>query len=292
MQIIIERGKTVKLDDLPYNSVAIDGFVMGPQIDAENRRFSFDHHGGCQRFSTNCSAMQCFNAVLLGLDCDDLNIYLNDIDLDSAASVWILKNGAEKCGESLVKKMIEAINTTDSHIGGISINGYQKLLDWLAEPELLSRKIMIILKFSNDSLMSILESILHRIDMYINGEIALDSIKTKKYSNFKIFRDQNDFVVVECNDTHIMAHLFQVGYSRVVRYNKQNDNSLCCTLAKRSDFITGFPLEKFYSSLNMIEKNGNWGGSSSCGGSPRAPDGSRSLLSIEEIVETIDNCLK
>ena len=36
MNIIIERGRVWELNELPSYSIAIDGAVSGPQIDAEN----------------------------------------------------------------------------------------------------------------------------------------------------------------------------------------------------------------------------------------------------------------
>ena len=82
MDIIIERGKTVELETLPEYSIAVDGFVQGPEIDTYNHRYSFDHHSGCLRYCTTASCTQAWTAVLLGLEPAKYTVYVNDVDID------------------------------------------------------------------------------------------------------------------------------------------------------------------------------------------------------------------
>ena len=92
MDIVIKRGEVASLKDLPPYSIALDGFVQGPEIDATNHRYSFDHHAGCLRYCTTSACMQAWTAVLLGLETDKYTIYANDVDGDVCAAVWCLKN--------------------------------------------------------------------------------------------------------------------------------------------------------------------------------------------------------
>ena len=82
MDIIIQRGKKVKLETLPEYSIAVDGFVQGPEIDTDNHRYSFDHHSGCLRYCTTASCTQAWTAVLLGLEPAKYTVYVNDVDID------------------------------------------------------------------------------------------------------------------------------------------------------------------------------------------------------------------
>ena len=78
MDIVIKRGEVVALEDLPPYSIALDGFVQGPQIDTVNHRYSFDHHKGCLRFCTTSACMQAWTAVLLGLEPDKFTTQLGE----------------------------------------------------------------------------------------------------------------------------------------------------------------------------------------------------------------------
>ncbi len=88
-----------------------------------------------------------------------------------------------------------------------------------------------------------------------------------------------------------LIHTFfqHAGFERVAVVRPLADKSIAVTLAKKSDFIDGFSLEKIYKAFNEIEKG--WGGSSSLGGAVRNSDGSRSKLSIKKITEIIDSVI-
>jgi hypothetical protein len=288
MDIVIQRGKTVKLESLPEYSIALDGFVQGPKIDPENHRYSFDHHAGCLRFCTSAACIQAWTGVLLGLDPQKYTIYLNDVDADVCMAVWCLKN-PDRCVEPLVKKLVDAIGTGDMHGGAFGLNGMHKTIEWISAPETDSRRNKDYEKLSDDGLKTILESILHRIDMYVNGEASIEVAKQSDHGGYKILSNEDTWVLVESNDPHAFSSLYQAGFDRIVLIRRQDDKSLAITLAKRSDFIGGFPLEKIYAAFNKLESG--WGGGSTIGGAPRNSDGSRSRLSITKIKETVNNCI-
>lgn len=287
MNIVIERGHVWKLEELPNYSIAIDGAVAGPQIDTENHRFSFDHHAGCLRFCTQSSCQQAQTAILLGLDSEKYTLYLNDCDIDVAASVWLLQN-PDRVKETLVTKLINAIGIADSHAGAINLNGMSKTVEWVSSVELDFKKD----KGSYDSICSgnlrhILDATLRRIDQYVNGEAAIEISKQEKHEEYKILYNQNGFVVVESDNSHIYSTLYSAGFDRIVLVRHLENSSLAVSLAKRSDFVDNFNLIKMYEELNKIEPN--WGGGSSIGGSPRNPDGTRSKLPLEKIIEVINS---
>lgn len=305
--IVIKRGFVTELEKLPDYSIALDGLVPGPQVDPEHHRFSFDHHDGCLRFCTTSACMQAWTAVQLGLeDLEQYQIYANDVDIDVCASIWCLKN-PDRCKEPLVKKLIDAIGLGDMHAGAISLNGMTKIVEWICEPETSSKRCDDYHKISNDGLKSILEAVLYRIDQYVDGESNIEPSKQLKHCEFKMLRNEHDWVLVEANDPHVFSSIYQSGFTKMVLVRPQTDGSLAITLAKKSDFVGNFPMRKFYDELNKKEYelylelnktreegsklDGYWNGSSSVGGAPRNSDGSRTHLPLKTIIETIDSII-
>ena len=289
LDVIMQQGKVVSLDELPEYSIAVDGFVVGPQIDSAHHRLSFDHHGpNVLRFCTTSACQQSWTAVMLGLDSSKFTAFCNHADIDTSAAIYCLKN-PERCQEPLVAKLISAIGMSDCHGGSISINGLTKIIEWIALPETESRRCKDYSKLSNEGLLTIMESILARIELYVNGEASIEVAKVHPHDEYKVLHNENGWVMVSSESPHIYSQLYRQGFDRIVLVRNQDDGSLAVSIAKRSDFIDQFPLIKIYAALNELEPG--WGGSSSIGGAPRNPDGSRSRLSIEEIKRVINECI-
>lgn len=289
MNIVMDRGKVSKLEDLPQFSVALDGFVQGPQLDTENHRYSFDHHHGCLRFCTTATCMQVWTAIMGGLDPAQYTIFCNDADIDVALSLWLLKN-PDRCSEPLVKKIVDAVGLGDMHAGAIPLNGIAKAVEWISAPQTDSLKNGDYHKLSNDGLMTIMESILHRISLYVEGEASAEIADRDSSVTFEIKSNENGWVLVESADPHVYSAIWKAGFDRVVLLRPQEDNSLAISVAKRTEFIDNFPLEKIYQELNKIEPG--WGGGSTIGGAPRNADGSRSKLPLKTIVEVVNACIE
>lgn len=288
MEIVIERGKTSTLKSLPEYSIALDGFVQGPQIDGEAHKYSFDHHDGCSRFSTLSACEQTWTAIMLGLDPAPYTVYCNDVDADVCASVWCLKN-PERCKEPLVAKLIDAIGKSDRYAGAFEINGMKKIVEWVCAPETDSKRNGDYEKISNDGLKSILEAILHRIDMYADGESSIEVARQQVNPEFKVLRNENGWALIESNDPHSLGAIWNAGFDRVVVVRPLEDKSTAVTVARKSEFIESFPIKKIFSELNKLEKG--WGGGATIGGAPRNPDGSRSKLTVKQITQVIDDVL-
>lgn len=289
--IVVSRGKVVSLDSLPQYSIALDGFVQGPEIDAENCRYSFDHHDKCLRYCTTAACMQARTAVELGLeDLDKYTIYANDVDVDVCAAVWCLKN-PDRCKEPLVKKLINAIGEGDMHGGAFGYNGMTKIVEWICHPETESKRNDDYHKISDEGLKSILEAVMFRINQYVEGDAAIEVSKQPKHDeSYKVLRNQNDWVMVESHDPHVYTQLYQSGFNRIVLVRPQSDGSLAVSIAKKSDFVGNFPIRDMYAALNELEPG--WGGGSTVGGAPRHEDGSRSRLSMDLIATTIDKVIR
>jgi hypothetical protein len=288
MDIVIKRGEVVKLDTLPKYSIAIDGFVSGPKIDADNNRFSFDHHGPCIRFCTASACYQVRTAILLGLEPNPYTVYINHVDADTCMSIWCLKN-SDRCGEPLVKKLVDAICMGDMYGGAINLNGMNRTVEWISAPETDSKRNGDYEKLSDNGLLTIMESMLHRIDLYVNGDASIEIEKQVSHGEYKIMRNESNWVMVESHDPYVLSAVYRAGFDRVVITYPQEDESIAVTIAKRSDFIQTFPLKKIYNALNKLEPG--WGGSSTIGGAPRNSDGSRTRLTLDVIASTVNNVI-
>ena len=294
MEIIIERGKESLLSELPEYSIALDGRVQGPEIDSENNRYSFDHHSKCLRFCTTSACMQTRDAIALGLEPHKYTIYINDVDMDVCMSIWCLKN-PDKCSDPRIKQLIDAVGHSDMHCGAINLNGMTKTVEWVSAPHTDSIRSGDYHMLSPNGLLTVMESILHRIDKYFAGEAATEIACQYLHGEYSIKRNENSWVLVESNDPHVYSTLYRAGFDRIVLVKPQECSNVV-SLAKRSDFIEGFPIDIMYLSLNKIEPlfggNPGWGGSSSVGGSPRNDDGSGTRIPIKVITQVIDAHVK
>lgn len=118
MNLTIRIGHVWAFDDLPPNTIALDGAVTGPAVDAERRRFSFDHHAGCIRLVTSATCQQVLDALLLGLDPSDCAVLINDVDGDTVLAVWLLQHHALcRDAQALVRlrRLVAGVGATDAH---------------------------------------------------------------------------------------------------------------------------------------------------------------------------------
>lgn len=288
MDIIIGRGKVIPFKSLSSYSIALDGACQGPAIDSINNRYSFDHHAGCLRFCTSSACMQTLDAIILGLDPMKYTIYINDVDMDVVMSIWCLKN-PDKCNDSKVRQLVEAVGKQDMHAGAYPLNGMSKMVEWLSAPQTDSVRNGDYNKLSDNGLLTVMESMLHRVDKYISGEALSDIAATELHGEFEIKKNDNGWILVESQDPHVYSALYRAGFSRIVLVIPLDDGSLAVSIAKKSDFVENFPNEKIYSNLNKLEHG--WGGGSSIGGAPRHEDGSRSRLSLDTIVEVVNRSI-
>ena len=288
MEIIIERGKVVPLKSLPPYSIAIDGACQGPEIDSANNRYSFDHHSGCLRFATSAACIQTLDAILLGLEPHKFNVYINDVDMDTVMSVWCLKN-PDKLSDPKVRQLVEAVGKQDMHAGAYPLNGMSKVVEWVSAPQTDSVRNGDYYNLSDNGLLTVMESMLHRVDKYISGEALNEITAIEQHGEFEIKKNDNGWVLVESQDPHVYSALYRAGFLRIVLVIPLEDGSLAVSIAKKSDFIENFPNEKIYANLNKLEPG--WGGGSSIGGAPRNPDGSRSRLPLDVIVEVVNRSI-
>lgn len=290
MEIVIDRGKTVLFEDLPPRSVALDGYVLGPRIDAETERYSFDHHGDCVRHATRSTAEQVHDAIVLGLAPRCLTIFVNDVDLDTALAVWLLRH-TERAREPLVNRLVHGAGLLDAHSGAFPLAGdLPTIVEWLSEPETRARATGTYFQLDAQGMRALLDEIGRRVSQYADGASAAYTEDFHIDNRYEVLLRGTGWVLVQSLGTRAHARLFADGHDRVVIHTTLPDGTHGYTVAKRSEFVKCFPVARILTSLNAREHG--WGGGSTVGGAPRHADGSRSRLAPEEVFDVVERVVK
>lgn len=286
MEIVIERGRTLPFEALPPRSVALDGYVLGPRIDAERERYSFDHHGDCVRHATRSSAEQVHDAIALGFTPDGLTVYLNDVDLDTALAVWLLRH-IERSNEPLVNRLVQCAGLLDAHLGAYPLSGEMPtVVEWLSEPETTARASGSYFELDTQGMGALLDEVGRRISVYADGASHAYTASFKIDNRYRVLLKGTGWSLVESLGVRAHARLFADGHDRVVIHTSLRDGSHGYTVAKRSEFVKGFPVPDILAAL--AEREPGWGGGSTVGGAPRHADGSRSRLAPEEVFSVVE----
>lgn len=290
MEIVIDRGRTVLFEDLAPRSVALDGYVLGPRIDAENERYSFDHHGDCVRHATRSSAEQVHDAIVLGLTPRHLTVYVNDVDLDTALAVWLLRH-TERAREPLVNRLVHGAGLLDAHSGAFPLAGdLPTIVEWISEPETRARANGGYYQLDAAGLRNLLDEIGRRVSVYADGASAAYTEDFRIDNRYEVLHRGTGWVLVESLGTRAHARLFADGHERVVIHTTLPDGTHGYTVAKRSEFVKCFPVVRILAALDAREPG--WGGGSTVGGAPRNADGSRSALRPEEVFGIVEAVVK
>ncbi len=291
MNLIIERGKTVELSSLPPWSLALDGYVQGPQLDNANHRYSFDHHRGCIRLITTATCEQVRDAILLGLDPAKYTAYINDVDTDTALAVWELRNPG-RLREPRVGHYITSAGLLDAHGGGYPLVHERRQIEWIGEPETQARINGVYEKLSPEGLFALIDQIGDRFEQLLRGlapaEDELRRLEVK--ASFQRLHEGTGWTLVQAVDPHVLFDLYEQGIERIVTCRPQSDGSFAYTVARRSDFVDHFDVPAILAALHAIEPG--WGGGSTIGGAPRNPDGSRSRLPPQRVFEIVEVCVR
>lgn len=302
IKVVIENGRKWDFEDLPPKTIALDGAVEGPRVDAENERFSFDHHGGtCIRGITLSTCEQVRDFIRLGLDPSGYTVLLNHIDLDSALAAWELMY-PDRVSDAMVDKLISVAGRQDAHAGGYppSSTLSHAVLDFLAEPEktLRGESAQVL---TNDQMQFIMEAIWRRIEQYADGKLPQDLPDAD--DGYEVLRRGTGWKMVSLDGARSLRALAADNINKFVGISREivdgESKSLEVTIGKRSEVVTGFPVGPaetpgtILNALNLEEpdregQDDAWGGSTTIGGSPRNSDGVGTTLTEEHIFDIVE----
>lgn len=298
VNIIFQYGRVLNFNDLPPNSIALDGAVQGPQIDNELRRYSFDHHGGCLRMVTLSTCEQVLTALQLGLMVDqETQVFVNDLDADTFMSLWLLMHPQfEYINRELVKNMVADIGKRDSHGPIFPAHPMHDILT----PSREEKQDLVMIDYK-----------LGLITKYISEDFEPPRPFNEPRASAYGWSPQTSWQKVEVRNG--FEGLYLMGFLLGVLYEPSNNNTTQYTIGKRSDLVPvkvgpasvvrpaktdeDYDQNTILGALAIEERKANkiqtheanWGGGSSIGGSPRNPGQVGSILTPQQVVNV---CMK
>jgi hypothetical protein len=215
-------------------------------------------------------------------------------------SVWLLQNAARWKKKEMVYKiapLVIAVGQRDCHgpvypVFAAPLASYFHLV--IMEPLRVHRKVTGNAPIEETVLMACLQCMVH----WWNDDLKTADMKVSEVIVPKITH-HGTWVFADAGTTNFAENvagagwLYEQGFDRLVLCSQLLGGKYTYTIAKRSDFITGFPLDKIFNTLNLTEAetrgatlglNQKWGGGSSIGGGPR--DGSVLAPTVVENIVT------
>ena len=321
MRFVVEIGREWVWDELPPRTIALDGAVAGPRIDAEGKRYSFDHHASCVRLATAATCRQVLDALLLGLAPSEFTVLLNDVDADSALAAWLLaRRDVALAADALprTRAVVAAVAEADAHGPAYPLENPGLLfgcLDALASAR--AARAAGYPQGGDAALSAALrgldawwaagapEAVPHDGSGTCSAAPCEDAGASAGESREALdlapqIEDRGAWSLVRANGgagrTDGATALYASGRTRLVFVAPLGDGRWRYSLAKRSDLVGGFPLRRLYAALNAAEATARgatlgpgqtWGGGSSVGGGPR--DGS--VLPPARVAAVVDDVM-
>lgn len=295
INIIVERGATKPLAQLPPKSIALDGYVQGPEVDLDNQRFSFDHHDKCIRTFTRSTCQQVMDAILLGFNPDGYTVYVNDVDADTTLACWLLQN-PHLVYRTYIRALVEAVGALDAHGPAYPLPEGSMLAEIYFEgvmaPEKDARRNAT---YGTCDLDSLLLTCLQRTSDMINDDenFGIDAADNPEPVHYYVQHQGKGWSVVY-SEGFAFPTLYDDGFTAVILSSELPDGSWAYTVAKKSEFVNFpvGPVSKPGTILHMLAKEEpGWGGGSTIGGAPRNPDGSRSKLPPAKVFALVSDLL-
>lgn len=290
MQTTIKRGETLQFSQLPPKSIALDGFVQGPAMDLVNQKFSFDHHDGCIRMFTSATCRQVQDALLLGLNPEGFEVFINDVDGDTVLSVWLLQH-PERANLPRVLALVDVVAAMDAHGPAYPVRDAalaSAFYDGVMAPESTSRRNK---SYGTLDLNELLATCLQNLDRWFAGELLGTSARETR--SYEVTHQGKGWVMAR-SDSFIFDLLYKDGITAAVAWRPLPDGSFLYTIGKKSDLVH-FPLGPVSMPRTCLfllnQKETGWGGGSAIGGSPRNADGSGSRILPEELIQIIESLL-
>lgn len=296
IHIFVKKGLTVipsQLKKYKERTIFIDGVFNGsPFVNNEKLQYSLDHHEGVIRNFTLSSCEQALIMVLKGLTFEDSNweMYINEPDLDSILTLWILCNYKELHDEKdLILQKVVRLTRVE---GLIDVHGFS-MADFLGYQSSVYETQKIIIEKLLEQEKKLKESgewaeinftkytllMLGKIDIVIYGQDRMKKSGTIVTELYKLTMLNSKYIVI-CESKE---GIYEVEEILKERYKsklgliilKSGYDPKKYTLRLSNDFITP-NLNKLYKVLNRLDpivtiwdKSNRWGGSDNIGGSPR-----------------------
>lgn len=285
LKMVLKLGHEWTFDELPGRSIALDGAVQGPRVDAAGQRFSFDHHAACVRLLTSATCRQVFDAVLLGLDPDGMQVFVNDLDGDTVLSVWLLTHAPrwrDRDAARRVRSLVECAATIDAHGPAYPVDDPE--LSATFYEEMLGPVTAERARGYPAGVENVLAQALARLDAWWEDGLLPRRRGADTEAVQAELSDEGSWVLATMpagggdRVSAVAAWLYDNGHDRLIIGGQSPEGGWRYLVARRSDLVAGFPLPDLYPALNRREaevrgaplgQGQSWGGGSSVGGGPR-----------------------
>ncbi len=230
------------------HAIALDGYVAGgPEWDSRLKLVNFDHHDGVVREATMSSAKQVYFAIKSGFcswvgpTCD---VYVNDIDQDTAMAIWLLQNHhVFEGGASVptVSRILELNDRFDITGGAFPMNLSDSVYGthcWIFEPYTNARRKGAIAKADAADMTVILDAICKRItSLMMNqaGSVMPDVAVNVLHQGQRLIVLDETEGGIESRHLAFAQNLITGVYLSIVA--KREDGRFVYTLGKRSRYV-------------------------------------------------------
>lgn len=279
----------ISWDQLPSNSIALDGAVRGCRLDLKNNRWSFDHHAEDQpSLSTRSTAMQTLLALRAGLDVSRIeNVLVSSIDADSVTATALVLKPELSRNEEVVKYIAMYLDTVDSMGPCGALQNDPMSFHYSLKAGFKEELTTMLLKDRIDLFMELVDQ----------DELLVPSMEPRK----------NPCTLVAIDNDGTLLGIEEGEFSFGDLYSRSNIgilySPLRVTIGAKSSFVTDkhFLLDGLFNRLNRVEvakgaevdENGKivngWGGKDLVGGSPFKGE---TLLTVEEVINIVTSFLK
>lgn len=243
----------------PARSVAIDGFVVGGATqDLRTLHFNFDHHGGCIRDFTLCTAEQIALARSQGLmdrlhenDIADFRVFSNDPDPDSTAASFQLLY-PDVCRGAVFNRLLGGfIAPLDVSAGTRGPDIHSDLMRegaWIFEPYF--RELSRVYRMNGAQIADLTLEMYERIKLHLMGKGNKGLIQ----GGISELGRGDGWMMIQEHGPHSRLKTFQSNPSLhgIVVFKGQTEQEFRYS-AVRHNRLSCFPLELLTDSLNRAE---------------------------------------
>lgn len=301
INIIIEPGVQVSLDDFCRNtrrhSIAVDGYVPSPPVYVEATGHQvFDHHHGVVRPATLCSAWQAVIAVRRFLFDEfrdefgpDADVYLNDIDPDSATAGIVLKHWHHALATTnpILNRMLDVTHHLDMSGGlwpyPLDQNTLLELNEVHAEYWRMRLSGELDEKNAHAYLLAWQDAEIKFMEL-LNGR----GRKRALNADFERLGGGDQWHLVREKGPQARIRMAHLGYRAIVSVRNAPNGKFIYTILRASEYLSGFPIQLICDRLNVDEPpEARFGGGDTVIGNARGPGSERSPKDMERFINAI-----
>jgi len=294
IHINFQNGSVLSIEDLPANSVAVDGIVQGPALDTAKNRWSFDHHGDCLRLVTKAAAEQVLDARRLGLSKIE-SIYVNHIDIDSVFAGVLVGLDLDRVLSTEVADAVREIGAADAHGPGyLGETRYMGTVQALFS-DFNDRSREVQRQFSQEEAEEWYIKLYNSVSSWLESGCTQIPSPERPEREFEITHTGQTGWVMAKSDAFVFDLVYSQGHNKAIVYTQLPDGSYRYTVGVQSGLAGGFPVGPgtvegtILHALNQVESG--WGGGSTIGGSPRREDGRASSLRPDTVFSIVEELL-